>query len=258
MVSWPFLLIILGVIYGNETIKDRVQRLIFSIAMLFVGLFAYVVLMVPVVLGQMGALVFVGSGILALIIILLFIKALAWVVPKFIALHLRPLIFVVGVIFATFNFLYFFNIIPPIPLSLKDVGIFHSVVRFEDGSYQLKYEKGDWWQFYKKSDDTFHPVAGGSVFCFAKVFAPTKIKTDIFHRWEYYDEEKKTWIDYFRLSYPISGGVSDGYRGYTLIENYREGTWRCTVETGRGQVLGREVFTVVASDTALELVTRRE
>ncbi len=258
LVSWPFLLIILGVILGNEMIKDRVQRLLFNVGMLFVGLFSYVVLIVPVVVGKMGALVFIGSGILALIIMFLFVRALALIVPRFITLHQRALIFIVGIIYATFNFLYFANIIPPIPLSLKEVGIYHSVVRFEDGTYQLKYEKGDWWQFYKKSDDIFHPEPGGNLFCFAKVFAPSKIDTDIYHTWEYYNEDTNKWEEYFRMSYPITGGASEGYRGYTLIENYQHGTWRCTVETGRGQVLGREVFKVDTSGNAREFVTKRE
>lgn len=258
MVSWPFLLIILGVIWGNETIKDRVQRLLFTIAMLFVGLFSYVVLIIPVVLGKMGAAVFVGSGVLALVIMLLFVRTLALIVPRFITLHQRALIFIIGIIFAFFNFLYFANIIPPIPLSLKDVGVYHSVVRFEDGSYQLKYEEGDWWQFYKKSDDIFHTEPGGNIFCFAKVFAPTKISTDIYHKWEYYDDAQHQWVEHARLSYPIVGGGGGGYRGYTLIENYRDGTWRCTVETARGQVLGREVFKVDSIDPPHSFTDRRE
>jgi len=256
LVSWPFLIVILAVIIGNETIRDRVQRLIYNIAMLFIGLFAYIVLVIPVVLGKMGAVVFVGSGLFALCIMLVFIRLLKLVVPNFINLHFRTLLFTIGIIFAGFHFLYFANIIPPIPLSLKEAGIYHSVVKFEDGSYQMTYEKGEWWQFYKKSDDVFHPVAGGNVFCFAKVFAPTKITTDIYHRWEYYDENSKEWIQHVRLSYPIVGGSDGGYRGYTLIENYRQGTWRCTVETGRGQVLGREKFTVDTTSPAKELVRR--
>jgi hypothetical protein len=258
LVSWPFLLIILGVILGNETIKDRVQRLLFNIGMLFVGLFSYVVLIVPVVVGKMGALVFIGSGLLAVLIMFLFVRALALIVPRFITLHQRALVFIVGIIYATFNFLYFANIIPPIPLSLKDVGIYHSVVRFEDNTYQLKYEEGEWWQFYKNSDDIFHPEQGGNVFCFAKVFAPSKIDTDIYHKWEYYDEAQNRWTEHFRMSYPITGGAGEGYRGYTLIENYRDGTWRCTVETSRGQVLGREVFKIDSAGTLREFVTKRE
>ncbi len=258
LVSWPFFLIILAVIYGNETIRDRVQRLLYNIAMLFIGLFSYVVLIVPVLLGEMSAIVFVGSGILALIIMLMFIRVLTFVVPRFIAIHQRALIFIVGIIFAGFNFLYFANLIPPIPLSLKDLGVFHSVVRFEDGSYQLTYEQGDWWEFYRKSDDIFHPSAGGNIFCFAKVFAPTTIDTDIYHTWEYYDESKGEWIEHARVSYPILGGGDGGYRGYTLVKNYRDGKWRCSVETERGQVLGRETFTVDSTKAPEELVSRRD
>lgn len=258
LVSWPFFVIILAVIYGNETIKDRVQRLLYNLAMLFIGLFAYVVLIVPVVIGEMSAVVFVGSGILALIVMLIFIRILTMIVPRFIALHQRSIIFIIGVIYAGFNFLYFANLIPPIPLSLKDLGVFHSVVRFEDGSYQLSYEKGEWWKFYRKSDDVYHPSAGGNIFCFAKVFAPTKIDTDIFHIWDYYDEAQGKWVEHARVSYPILGGGDGGYRGYTLIKNYRDGKWRCTVETERGQVLGRETFTVDSTAVPKELTTRRE
>jgi hypothetical protein len=258
MVSWPFFLIIIAVIYGNETVKDRVQQLLYNIGMLFIGLFAYVVLIVPVLLGEMNELVFVGSGILALIIMLIFVRILTMIVPRFISLHQKSIIFIIGVIYAGFNFLYFANLIPPIPLSLKDIGIFHSVVRFEDGSYQLSYEKGKWWQFYRRSDDTFHPTAGSNVFCFAKVFAPTKLKTDIYHKWEYYDEVGREWIEHARISYPITGGGDGGYRGYSLVQNYTDGTWRCTVETERGQVLGRETFVVDSTNAPSEFVTRRD
>ncbi|MFM2381587.1 MAG: hypothetical protein RLZZ76_354 [Candidatus Parcubacteria bacterium] len=258
LVSWPFFLIILLVIYGNETIKDRVQRLLYNLGMLFIGLFSYVVLIVPVLLGEMSAVVFVGSGILALIIMLTFVRVLTAVVPRFISLHQRSIIFLIGVIFAGFNFLYFANLIPPIPLSLKDIGVFHSVVRFEDGSYQLSYEKGKWWQFYRKSDDVYHPSSVGNIFCFAKVFAPTTIDIDIYHTWDYYDEVQGKWVEHARVSYPILGGGDGGYRGYTLIKNYRDGKWRCSVETQRGQVLGRETFTVDSSSDPAELTTRRE
>ena len=258
MVNWPFLLIILLVIFGNETVRDRVQRLLYNIATLFVGLFSYTVLIVPVLLGKMNAFVFVGSGALALVVMLVYIRVLTLIIPRFIELHNRALLFVVGLIFAGFNFLYFANLIPPIPLSLKEIGIFHSIVKFENNVYQLSYEKGAWWQFYKNSDTVFHPTAGSNIFCFAKVFAPTKINTDIYHRWEYYDETEKTWKEHVRLSYPIVGGGDGGYRGYSYIQNYRDGKWRCSVETHRGQVLGREVFEVDSTRQAGQIETRRE
>lgn len=258
LASWPFLLIIILVIYGNETIKDRAGRLVFNLAIFFVGLFSYLVLIIPVLLGQMGALIFLGSGLIALFITYCFILLLATIIPNFLGFHMRAIVFTLGAIYATMNGFYFLNIIPPIPLSLKDLGIYHSVIRFEDGRYQLKYEAGEWWQPLKQSDTTLHIGAGENIFCFAQVFAPTKINTDIYHSWEFYDEAEGEWVERSRISYPILGGRDGGYRGYTLISSHEPGRWRCKVETGRGQVLGREYFTVSREANGGTLVTRVE
>lgn len=255
--TWPFMLLILAVIYGNETLRDRASRMVFNFAVLFIGLFAYVVLVIPVLTGQMGPWIFFGSGLLALFIISLFFRALALVVPNFIRLQTKAIVFTVGLIYVTLNFLYFTNIIPPIPLSLKEVGIYHSVVRFEDGTYQLTYEEPKWWQFGRDSNKSFRYETGDNIYCFASVFSPARLSTEIFHRWEYYDEASGVWKEHGRFSYPISGGRGEGFRGYTLIKNYQPGKWRCSVETARGQVLGRETFDVIAGDRA-GLVTRVE
>ena len=254
--AWPFLLIILLAIYGNETIRDRTSRLIYNLSILFVGLFLYTVLVIPVLTGIMGPWIFVGSGLLALSIMYGFIRILYKVVPRFLTLHLRSVIFTIGSIYILFNFFYFTNIIPPIPLSLKDVGIYHSVVHFENGDYQLKYESGRWWELFKQSDTVFHPAAGDNVFCFAQVFAPTKLKTDIYHTWEYYDSDLEKWVLKSRIPYPITGGRGQGFRGYTLIQNYKDGKWRCSVETQRGQVLGREMFKIDSQHPPREMETR--
>lgn len=256
--SWPFLLIILAVILGNETIRDRAGRLVFNFAILFVGLFSYVVLMVPVFTGVMGPWVFVGSGLIALLILYIFLQVLFHVIPNFLSLHMRSIVFTIGVLYCSLNVLYFTNIIPPIPLSLKDAGIYHSVIRFNNGDYELKYEDGAWWQPFKDSDRTYHPTVGGAVFCFAQVFAPTKLQTQIVHVWEYHDEVSGSWREHARISYSIAGGRDGGYRGYTQISNTRAGKWRCSVETERGQVLGREVFWVDPTRPVGTLVTRIE
>lgn len=252
--SWLFILLILGVIYGNETIKDRAGRLVYNLSIFFVGLFAYVVLIVPVVLGKMGPIIFVGSGFLALLIMYGFFGLLEKIIPNFMKLQKTHAVFFIGLVYVTFNFLYFTNIIPPIPLSLKQVGIYHDVAKQENGLYKLTYEKPKWWEWYRNSDVTFHYSVDEDIYCFASVFAPSRLSTKIFHRWEYYDDVAGEWKEYGRYSYSINGGRGDGYRGYTRISNYREGEWRCIVETERGQVIGKESFTI-ASGVKAELVT---
>lgn len=254
--SWPFLLIIAAIIYLNETVHNRSSRLVLTLSMFFIGLFSYVILVVPTFTGYMGAWVFVGSGFIALLLMYGLLAALRLVIPKFLALHLRTIVFSIGTIYVVLNFLYFLNVIPPIPLSIKDIGIYHSVVRFENGQYQLKYERGKWWEMWKRSDTLFHPAPGGNVYCFARVFTPTRLDIEIYHQWEYYDEDQG-WVAHGQpIPYHIYGGRDDGYRGYTQIGNFKDGRWRCTVETARGQVLGREAFTIDSSTSSAEWVTR--
>ncbi len=254
--SWPFLLIILLVIVSNEVIGNRVQLLIFNLAILFIGLFSYMVLIVPVLTSYMGPLVFVGSGLLALLIIYGFIRLLRLIIPRFMALQQRAVVFTVGFIFFALNGLYFTNTIPPIPLSLKEIGIFHQVERLPNGNYQLTYEDGGWWQFFKRSDNIVRTQTGSYIYCFAAVFAPTRLETDIFHHWEHYDPVQSKWVTHDRISYHIEGGVAHGFRGYTKIKNHRPGTWRCRVETARGQVLGRELFTIENEAPVRDLVIK--
>ncbi len=256
--SWPFLIIILLVIYWNETLHERSERLIFNLSIFFVGLFSYCILIIPVVTGKMGPVVFMGSGALALFVMYWFFVLLRRVVPNFLVLQKRKLVLTIGLIFVSMNVLYFTNVIPPIPLSLKQLGIYHSVVRHDTGEYQLKYEQPAWWEFLRDSDHIFHARTGDTIFCFARVFAPTRLEsTTIYHRWEWFDDVESEWTQKTRISYPVEGGRDDGYRGYTLIGNYVEGEWRCTVETERGQVLGRETFTVKKAEPG-PFVTRTE
>ena len=243
--SWPFLLVILGVIFGNETIKDRAGRLVYNLVIFFIGLFAYLVLVVPVILGKMGPWIFVASGFCALLIMYLFMHILERIVPRFMKLQKRNVVFIIGIIFVTLNGLYFTNIIPPIPLSLKHVGIYHTVAKQSNGTYALEYETPEWWEWYRHSDRVFHTKGVDSVFCFASVFAPSRLNTQIFHRWEYYNEDTNDWVEHGRFAYAIQGGREGGYRGYTEITVGRPGKWRCTVETERGQVIGREAFEIV-------------
>lgn len=254
--SWPFLVVIIGVILGNETIKDRAQRLLFNLTVLFIGLFSYLVLVIPVITKKMGPGIFLVSGLASLFLIYWYVRFLRLIIPNFIEVHLRNIVFSIGMTFAVFNFLYFGNIIPPIPLSLKEIGIYRTLEKQDSGDYLLSATKEPWYMFWHDGERTFHYRPGDRIYCFASVFAPTSFSTDVFHRWEYYDKATGDWVSKSRIEYAIGGGRGEGYRGYTFIEQAVEGKWRCSVETARGQVLGRISFTVVAGTPVGELETR--
>lgn len=255
VVSAPLLLGFAAVMLANEIVANRVTRIVYNLSLLFIGLFAYLVLLVPVVLGQMGPLVFVGSGLLALVVMYGYIRLLAQIIPQFLRLRMRWIVFCIGSIFVLYNGLYFTNVIPPIPLSLQEIGIYHSVVRFDSGSYQLRFEPGPWWQFWREENRVYRAADGGPVYCFSNIFAPTKIATNIQHRWEYRDITG-AWQEHAAITYPIRAVGSRGYRGYTMISNYQSGEWRCSVETTRGQVLGRHQFWIDTTSAPASLDTR--
>lgn len=253
--SAPFLLLLIGVIAANELLQKRSERLIYNLAVYFIAVFSYCVLIVPVWVGVAGGWIFYLSGVLALAITLAVVKILKLIIPNFLALQKRLLVFVVGAIYATMNLLYFLNWIPPIPLSLLEIGIYQDITRDPvTGNYYLEWNQPRWYERLPFLAQTFYPSPGKGAACYARVFAPSRLVTEIVHRYEFRDYTG-AWQERFRLSYVVTGEAINGYRGYTEISSVTSGRWRCSVENSRGQVLGREYFTVDTSRTPQNVVT---
>jgi hypothetical protein len=145
-----------------------------------------------------------------------------------------------------FNTLYFTSLIPPIPLSLTDLALVHSVERVPGEGYLVEKQNQPWYRHLPFFTPVINPHHQ-TVACFARVYAPTRLETDIFHRWEYKDEVGD-WQEFFRFGYGIAGVNDGGYGGYTVNDSWFDGVWRCSVETERGQVLGREVIRIDSTD----------
>lgn len=257
LASAPFLLLIVSVILGNEFVQKNSNRLIYHITLYFIGVYAYIVLVVPVILGRMGDLVFILSGLIALAIVSTVVQLLYKIVPNFMRVNTRSVIVTIGFIYIGFNTLYFTSIIPPIPLSLAKLEVVHDVSRTSTGAYRVVSESQPWYREWLPWNPVIHP-SQSYIACYASVYAPTRLSTDIYHRWEFKNEQGK-WVERFRLGYAVSHSASAGYRGYTQISSFSEGEWRCSVETERGQVLGRETFIISRDARARrELVTTIE
>ena len=259
LASWPFLLIIGLVIAGNELLKERGKRLVFNITSYFVGVFSYIALVIPVVTGWIGPWVFMLSGMLALLVVSGVVKLLYHYIPRYLELQMRMVVFSVLGAFAIFQGMYWSNIIPPIPLSLYELSVVHSVSRStQSGEYTISYERTPWWDVASWWRPTLHIGNTGRAACFSSVFAPAKMTVDVFHVWEKYNQDSKEWDERFRVDYPISGEARSGYRGYSQSNNVSGGKWRCSVKTGRGQVLGHRVFIIDTTSRTVDLETRVE
>lgn len=258
LASAPFLLILALLFFGNELFKRHYARFTFQLSVFFVTLLSYAALIIPVLAGRMGGGVFVLSGLTALLVFFLALRALSLVAKEEVQKRRALLYTLAGIIFFAFNFLYFNNMIPPVPLSLKDIGIYHSLERERSGAYRAAFEPAPRYAFGRSTSAVFHRQEGESVYAWSSIFAPAKLDTDAVHRWSYFDERASEWVSASVVNFPISGGRREGYRGYSVKENVTAGKWRVDVETLRGQLIGRFVFTVEAASStpALEEAVR--
>jgi len=243
------LLIVLLIVVSTDFIKDHLANLVLNLALYFLSVFSFLIFFIPVLIKKMNTLVFLFSGFLSLFFLLVFLFYLSHEQEKF----NRSLFFKTGAllagIFLILNLLYFLNWIPPVPLSLEQGGIYHHIIK-KGNRYELQYEKGSWYTFFKHSDHTFYFVQGDTAFCFASIFAPTKLEKKIFHRWQYYDPAKERWLTTDLRSYRVRGGREGGYRGYTYKKHLQPGHWRVDVETAEKQLLGRITFTLITDSSA--------
>lgn len=255
--SAPFLLFLLLLFLGNEFLRRHYERFIFQMSVFFVALFSYVALILPILFGRIGDMIFISSGVMTLFLFWCALKVLSLISREETRKSKYSLWTLVISIFITFNFLYFNNMIPPIPLSLKEIGIYHNVTRTRSGEYLLTFEKAPWYALGQKTSTVFHRQGNMPIYVFSSVFAPTRLLTEVAHRWSYFDKQKGEWISSTVVGFPISGGRESGFRGYSKKEIIPPGKWRVDVETLRGQTIGRFVFEVVdGPSSALEEETQ--
>ncbi len=254
--SWPFLLLLCLAFTANELLKHRYSRLTFQIGMLFLSIYAFFIFIVPIVVHSIGVFSFILAGIVSLISIAFFVSSLRYFNTQ--QYNQSRIGIFVSIIFITaiINTLYFTNLIPPLPLSLKDAGVYHAVVRNHDGEYEVTTEPRNAFLEYFSFSKTFQAVPGETAYVYSAVFSPTSLNTTIVHSWQRYNEQTKHWVTQNTVKLPIFGGRGEGYRTYSQKASLMPGKWRVDVETLNGQKIGRVQFTVVTASTTPNLVTK--
>ncbi len=252
--SWIFVLLIAGLLLGNERFVRSYRRFPFQLGIFFTVLFSFLIFFLPVVFREIGPYMFIASGVVSLGAITGFYYLLAYFTPERAASERTRVARIVAVIFVTFNILYFTGAIPPLPLALKDAGVYHGVVRTGD-EYRLFYEPLPWYESFLRYNITFHRAPNEPAYVFTAIFAPTDLTTTIFHEWQLYDESRKAWVTEETVPFYIVGGRDGGYRGYSVKTNPAAGSWRVNVITSFGQTIGRVAFNVVATSSPVHLET---
>lgn len=248
--SWPFLVLMLGLLILNEFLKEKYSRLVYQMGVYFFIVFSYMIFLVPVISKQIGQLVFIYSGLISLTLIYLFTIVIHIITQKKYFLFHKKMWLVIFAIYFMMNIFYFTNILPPLPLSMKDSGIYNLIEK-KSGTYSVYREHVNWFEQYFNNTIKVNPSS--NLYYFSSVFAPTKLNTQIVHEWEYYNKTSKKWIKAAKISFSISGGSDTGYRGYSLKQNLQEGSWRVFTKTPNGQIIGEEKFKVVFTNENINL-----
>jgi len=254
MVAWPFIALLAGIFIANEFLKKHYIRLGFQISLFFFSIYFFLIFLIPVLLRKVGVEIFLLSGLISLLAIGLFIKILFYFTKNESVKSKKFIALLITIVFISTNLLYFTNLIPPIPLSLKDGGIFHSIQKNGVGNYRVVYEDRGWREYFKLYKD-FEYQAGNPVYAFSAIFSPKNFKFSIVHEWQYYNETQNKWITERTINLPVTGGREGGFRTYSLRTNLKLGKWRVNVKTEHNQTIGRLRFNIVPPNPNTKLKT---
>ena len=251
-VSWIFVALVVVLIIGNERFAHFYARYAVQLSIYFFVLFSFLIFFLPVIFHMIGPVMFLFSGAIALLIITLFLYGLEQLVPEVAARDRTRVARAIAIIFLVFNVLYFTDAIPPLPLALKDAGVYHGVTRIGN-DYHLLGEALPWYEAYLSYNTTLNLAPGDDAYVFTSVFAPSGLTTTILHQWQHYDAASKSWQTTNVVRFPVNGGRDGGYRGYSLKSDPAPGEWRVNVLTQYGQLIGRVGFDVVAASSTPSL-----
>jgi len=250
-VSWPFVLAFVILMVSNDALRRHFLKPTVQLSVFYFATFSIFSVTLPFVFNSLNPWLFVLSGGTATLLIALFILALK-LIAKNETVQIKNIVIAISVILAITNFFYFTNLIPPVPLAMREMGIYHSVIR-SGSKYILTGEPESFWQKLIPGQ-TVHLTSGERTYVFSSIFAPKHLNTSIVHEWQYYDEGQSKWIIKEKLSFNLFGGRREGFRGYSLKTNLPLGNWRVFVKTPRGQTLGRIKFEVKRAETPMKLI----
>jgi hypothetical protein len=237
--SFLFLLALVGLLAVNELKPFKDSGTILRMSLFSLCLIAYFTYLVPMLLGSIGAMAFAGSIAAAGACVFALRRLLLRELPRpVVDGHVSVPFALVALAFCA---LYAAKAIPPVPLSLSSIGIYHDVRR-EGGRYALTMTRPPW-KFWQRGDQTFLARPGDKLHCFVSVFSPTRFSERLQLQWLFLSPAGWQAADAVPLA--VVGGRDEGFRADSVKSNYQAGRWRVRVETSDRRELGRIDFTVV-------------
>jgi hypothetical protein len=238
--------LILGILVANELPWVQKAGVGLKVALHALCLFSFFSMMWPVALGFVGWTPFALSVLSTGTVIAWVVRRMAkripdpallrrkWVLPSVATLALSVLFYSVGWI-------------PPVPLCVERMGIYHLVEK-KGARYVLHHERPRW-AFWRRGDQDFVARPGEAVYFFAQVYSPARFSDRVTLHW-LYRHPRSGWTTSDRIPMDIVGGRREGFRGFSFKKNHQEGRWRVQVETTDGREIGRIGFRIRNSSQA--------
>jgi len=245
MVTMVILLIL------NELEEFQKFGMIMRSSLFYLCLLTFVIYIIPIAIGFSGIFIFFASVVVCLIASF-FTKR--WVSSKNKELfHNTQNIFLPHLgISIIFTLLYLTKVFPPIPLSLKYIGVFHNIEKVNGNYLTTEYRPS--WKFWHNGDQDFQYMDGDTVYIFTKIFSPSGFKERINISWAHEVDGIYKTSDRIKLN--IKGGRRQGYRAYAKKRNIRPGQWRVKIETDSGLEIGRIHFYITKEKYDKEKFTK--
>lgn len=250
--SMIFLVFLSGLLILNEFRPPFLKHDLIPAILIHTCLLSFSVILAPTLMGRMGTIPFaLGIGFYLFII-------WGWVKLRREKLIPRPQVIIAIALSTFFLAMYLFRVFPPVPLSLKKIGIYHKIekVQTEEGTRYLAFTSAPWWAFWKDTSTPFLARPDDSIHVFTRVFAPAGFADTVHIEWWW--QGPRGWMRTDRIPLTITGGRRDGFRGYAYKNNYDSGSWKVLITTSDGLEIGRTIFEVkeVAADYDLTLKSK--
>jgi hypothetical protein len=237
-VSFAFLGFLVALLLANESRRFKALGLPFKFALLALCFLCFFAMLLPVLAGSIGLAMFLASMLAASVPL----AAAGWWIrraaqARFAAAR-RQILVPLGCVLVGFLGFYLFRLIPPVPLSIPFIGVYHSVERSAEG-YRLTHER-EWWRFWHNGDQAFRAQPGDKAYVYFRVISPARFADQLQLRW-YWRAGGGIggWALHDTIAIGIVGGREQGFRGYGFKANYQPGSWKVQVETTDGREIGR-------------------
>jgi len=244
LVSFGFMAALVVLLVANELPRAKFLGLSLKFALLALCFLCFFACVIPVFVGSVGLLVFLlsmAAGSLPLIAIGLWAGRAG---PEAFTRVRRQVFVPAGLVLTFFLGFYLFKLVPPVPLAVPFIGVYHSVERDGPG-YWLQHERPAW-RWWHNGDQDFRAQPGDKVYVFFRVFSPARFSDQVQMRW-YWKDPARGWTLQDSIPIRIVGGREQGFRGYGLKSNYQPGEWKVEVETTDEREIGRIYFDVTES-----------